>query len=104
MAFAGDVGFRVDLAAAPGALECTPAEACFSESACRVVVSVEPAKLDAVLARAASANVAAAAIGVGGGARLVAADAFDVASEDAHRAWRDAIPNLMRSATAATDG
>jgi hypothetical protein len=58
--------------------------------------------LAAVLARAAAAGVPAAVIGDAGGDRLVATDAFDVSLGDAHRAWRDAIPNLMSGVTAST--
>ncbi len=94
MAFAGEVGFRVDLASDG----CTAAEACFAESASRVVASVAPAHVVDVLARAGAAGVPAQAIGTAGGDHLVAADAFDVARADAHRAWRDALPRLMAGA------
>jgi phosphoribosylformylglycinamidine synthase len=102
MAFGGDVGFRVDLDQAPGAVDLTPAEAAFGESACRVVASVDREHLAAVLARAAAAGVPAAVIGTAGGARLVATNAFDVALDDAFRAWHDAIPNLLRATGAAS--
>jgi phosphoribosylformylglycinamidine synthase subunit PurL len=95
MACAGGTGFRVDYALAPGAAECTPAEACFSESTSRVVVTVDRDQLAAVLSSAATAGVPAAAIGTAGGSRLVAANAFDVDLDEAQHAWRDAIPNLM---------
>ncbi len=98
MAFAANVGFRVDLSNAPGAAGLVPAEACFSESASRVVCSVDPANVAAVLARAATARVDAAVVGDAGGTRLVAANAFDVALADALAQWRDAIPNLMQNA------
>ena len=102
MAFAGGVGFRVDLATAPGAPRVAPAEACFGESTSRVVPSVAPDTVAAVLARAATANVPAGRDRRrAGGTRLVAADVFDVALADAHAAWRDAIPNLMQSCTSA---
>ena len=39
MAFAGDTGFRVDLATAPAPASCSAAEAAFGESTSRVVVS-----------------------------------------------------------------
>jgi phosphoribosylformylglycinamidine synthase len=100
MACEGGTGFRVDLAQAPAAASCTPAEACFSESASRVVVTVDREQLAAVLARAATAGVPAAAIGTAGGTRLVAADAFDVDLDEAQHAWRDAIPNLMSASGA----
>ena len=70
MAFAGEVGFRVDLASDG----CTAAEACFAESASRVVVSVAPAHVVDVLARAGAAGVPAQAIGTAGGDQLVAAE------------------------------
>jgi hypothetical protein len=63
------------------------------------VVSVERDNLAAVLARAATRNVPAGVIGDARGARLVAANAFDVALDDARTAWRDAIPNLLSGAT-----
>jgi phosphoribosylformylglycinamidine synthase len=92
MAFAADTGFRVDLAGAPGARDLTPAEAAFSESTSRVVVTVARDNVDAVLTRATAARVPAGVIGEAGGDRLVAAGAFDVPLADAARAWRDAIP------------
>jgi phosphoribosylformylglycinamidine synthase len=95
MACEGGTGFRVELAHAPGAAHCTTAEACFSESASRVIVTVDREQLAGVLASAATAHVPAAAIGTAGGTRLVAADAFDVDLDEAQHAWRDAIPNLM---------
>jgi phosphoribosylformylglycinamidine synthase len=102
MAFHGDVGFRVDLERAPGGAELTPAEAVFSESSNRVVLSVERDNLAAVLARAATLHVPAGVIGDARGARLVAANAFDVALEDARASWRDAIPKLMGNVAAAS--
>jgi phosphoribosylformylglycinamidine synthase subunit PurL len=86
MAIAGECGFDVALG---GALEC------FSESASRVVCSVDPVLVDEVLSRASSAGVLAADVGEARGDRLVAHDAFDVSLADATRAWRDAIPNAL---------
>jgi phosphoribosylformylglycinamidine synthase len=102
MAFAGDTGFRVDLERAPEAASLTPAEACFSESASRVVLSVARDNLAAVLARAATAGVPAGAIGDAGGPRLVAANAFDLSLDQARATWRDAIPKLMGDVAAAS--
>ncbi len=99
MAIAGSCG--VQLRAVAPAFEpalrsgTEPALAWFSESASRVVVAVEPARLDAVLARAASAGVPATDLGVAGGDRLVAEDAFDVSVSEAAAAWREAIPRLL---------
>jgi phosphoribosylformylglycinamidine synthase len=96
MAFGGQTGFRVDLLAAPGTRSCTPAEAAFGESTSRVVVAVAPEQVAAVLGRAAAAGVPAAAIGQAVGDQCIADGAFSVRLADAHAAWRDAIPNLMR--------
>jgi phosphoribosylformylglycinamidine synthase len=86
MAIAGATGFSVSIG---------DALACFSESASRVVLSVEPGGVDAVLARAEAAGVPARVVGRAGGAELLAADAFRVPLADATRAWRDAIPSIM---------
>jgi phosphoribosylformylglycinamidine synthase len=96
MAFGGQTGFRVDLLAAAGARSCTPAEAAFGESTSRVVVAVAPEQVAAVLGRASAAGVPAAVIGQAGGDQCIADGAFSVRLADAHAAWRDAIPNLMR--------
>lgn len=94
MAFAGGVGFSVDLSSLPGTA-CSPAEACFSESASRVVLAVAAGDVAAVLARAATEGVPAAVIGEAKGDRLVAKEAFDLSAADAERAWRDAIPQAL---------
>jgi phosphoribosylformylglycinamidine synthase len=93
MAFAGGCGFDV---AAEGSLAgLVPAVACFSESANRVVVVVDEARLDDILGRAAAAGVPAATIGTAGGDRLRWAGAFDVELTEAERAWRDALPAAL---------
>jgi phosphoribosylformylglycinamidine synthase len=92
MAITGRCGFRVDL---PGDVPVgPPALAWFSESASRVVLSVEPGHLETVLARVESARVQAAVIGTAGGERLVSPD-FDLALADADDAWRHAIPRAL---------
>jgi phosphoribosylformylglycinamidine synthase len=91
MAFAGGVGFKVDLATDG----CTVAEACFSESTSRVVVSVPPDRVAGVLGRATAAEVPAKVAGDARGDRLVAADGFDVPLADAARTWRNALPALL---------
>jgi phosphoribosylformylglycinamidine synthase len=93
MAIAGAVGARVDLSVAG----CTPAEACFSESASRVVCAVDPPQLAAVMARASQAGVPAAVVGDARGDRLVAQGAFDVTLDDAASAWREALPRLLEA-------
>ena len=95
MAFGGDTGFRVDLATAPGARTCSAAEACFGESASRVVLAVTRDQVAAVLGAAAAAGVPAAVVGQAGGEQCIADGVFSVPLADAHRAWHDAIPNLM---------
>ena len=95
MAFGGDTGFRVDLATAPGARSCSAAVACFGESTSRVVLSVEADQVAAVLGVAAAAGVPAAVVGQAGGDECIADGAFSVPLREAHRAWHDAIPNLM---------
>jgi phosphoribosylformylglycinamidine (FGAM) synthase-like enzyme len=98
MAIQGDVGFRVDLALAPG--DAGPIAACFSESASRVVVAAEAPRVAEILSRAADAGVAAAEIGRSGGDRLIADAVFDVSLADAAHAWRDAIPDTLGVTTA----
>ena len=97
MAIAGSCGAQLRAVAPASSLTRShePALAWFSESASRVVVAVEPARLDAVLARAASAGVPATDLGVAGGDRLVAEDAFDVSVSEAATTWREAIPRLL---------
>jgi len=69
-----------------------PAAWCFSESASRVVVGVDPQHIDEVRARAQQARVPAHDAGVAGGDRIVITGALDVALDDAAAAWRGAIP------------
>jgi phosphoribosylformylglycinamidine synthase len=96
MAIAGGCGFEVGPAGSLAGL--APAVACFSESANRVVVAVDEARVDEILARAATAGVPAAVIGVAGGDRLVWTGAFDVSLSDAERAWRDTLPSALSGA------
>jgi len=73
--------------------------ALFGESASRVIVSVEPALLDTLLARAAEAGVPARLIGRSGGTRIrISIDgvlAADVAVADAEQAWTTAIEGFF---------
>ena len=86
MAIAGDVGFRVTVG---------DALACFSESASRIVLSVDPTRVGAVVASAEAAGVPVAVIGDARGDRLQAEGSFDVILADAATTWRDAIPNAL---------
>jgi phosphoribosylformylglycinamidine (FGAM) synthase-like enzyme len=96
MAIAGDCGFVVETPA-----ELVPALAWFSETASRVALAVAPEQVAEVAARARTAGVPLADIGVAAGNRLVARDAFDVALADAAMAWRGAIPRLLDRAPVA---
>ncbi|HET9771421.1 MAG TPA: AIR synthase-related protein, partial [Acidimicrobiia bacterium] len=93
MAFGGGCGFTVEASGNLAAL--VPAVACFSESANRVALSVEEARVGEILDRAGAAGVPAAVIGSAGGDRLVWTGAFDVALADAETAWRDALPSAL---------
>jgi phosphoribosylformylglycinamidine synthase len=86
MAISGAVGFEVTIG---------DAVACFSESASRVVVSVDAARADAVVADAVAAGVPAAVIGRAHGTMLSAEGAFDVSLAQATSTYRDAIPRIM---------
>jgi phosphoribosylformylglycinamidine synthase len=90
MAVAGGCGFDVALTSV-----LVPALAWFSESASRVVLSLDPAAADALVERARVANVPAQRLGTAGGERLQAAGAFDVSLADATHAWRDALPDAL---------
>lgn len=71
----------------------------FGESASRVVVSVRPGQLDALLARARERGVPAAVIGTTGGSRITIAVGgsvvIDVSRAQAEQAWATAIEQRM---------
>jgi len=90
MAVAGGIGFS--MVPEPGL---APALWCFSESANRVLLSVDARTLPTVLRRAEEAGVPAIDLGTSGGDRLVVAGAFDVDLAGASRVWRDAIPRIV---------
>ncbi len=77
---------------------------CFSESASRIVVSVNASKEQELLARARAAGLPAARIGTTGGDRLTitvkGAPAIDVAVADAERIWSTAIEQYFKRAAA----
>ena len=93
MAIAGGCGFDVRSEGSLAGLD--PAVACFSESANRVALAVDGARVDDVLGRAAAAGVPVAVIGSAGGDRLVWTGAYDVALAEAEGAWRDALPAAL---------
>ncbi len=90
MAVAGACGFRV---APPAGVPL--AGACFAESASRVVLVVDPQRVEAVVAAALAAGVPVADLGEAGGERCVMEGAFDVALGDATAAWSDALPSAL---------
>ncbi len=92
MAFSGGVGFSVELPTGP---MLTAAEAMFSESANRVVCSVAPDRVDAVVAAVEAAGVPVQVLGRAGGTSLEFIGACSVALADARAAWHDAIPALF---------
>jgi phosphoribosylformylglycinamidine synthase len=71
----------------------------FGESPSRVVASVEPGKVDAVMAAAAAAGVPAARIGRTGGDRIVidvdGARAIDCALDEAEARWRTSLQGWL---------
>jgi phosphoribosylformylglycinamidine synthase subunit PurL len=89
MAIAGGVGFHVEIG---------DARMCFSESASRVVPSVDPDRVDEVLGRSASVAIPTAVLGDAGGAELRSDGAFTVPLGVAASAWREAIPSIMGAA------
>ncbi len=90
MAINGAVGFEVAIGDGVG---------CFSESASRVVLSVSPDAVDAIVARATAADLPVAVIGHATGAMLVAEGAFTVGLAEATTAYREAIPRIMGAVT-----
>ncbi len=96
----GGVGAVVDVAGA--SLEAPydlAAATLFGESASRVIVSVDPAQLEATLACAAAAGVPARAIGETGGAHLIMAVdgvvAIDCALAEAERRWATGLDRFF---------
>ena len=71
--------------------------ALFSESPSRVVTCVDGANVAAVISRATAAGMPATEIGRAHGDRLVIEGLVDVSLADATSAWRDALPNAVRS-------
>lgn len=87
MAIGGSVGFDV---------EADPSGAFwFSESASRVVLSIDPERVEELRDRAIAADVAWLELGTVRGDRLRATNAFDVALIDASHAWRDSLAETL---------
>ncbi len=99
MAVATGVGAAIDLEALPGEGAVSVGARCFGESDSRVVFSVDPARVEEILERAASVNIPAAVVGNAGGDRLIArtgsTPVVDVAVADAAHVWRTAIPSAL---------
>jgi phosphoribosylformylglycinamidine synthase len=100
---ADGIGATVELASLPSSS--LPAMlSLFSETASRIVVSVDASKEGELLARAAAARVPARHIGTTGGDRLkITVDgsvAIDVAVAEAERVWSTAIEQYFRRAAA----
>jgi phosphoribosylformylglycinamidine synthase len=76
----------------------------FSESASRIVVSVEASKEEELLSRAAAAGVPARRIGTTGGSRLEIVvggeKAIDVAVAEAEHVWATALERYFKKAVA----
>ncbi len=70
----------------------------FAEAPDRVVVCVEPARTDEVMARAESAGVAARELGPAGGDRLVLGSLVDLAVTDVVAAWTNRLPTAFGTA------
>jgi phosphoribosylformylglycinamidine synthase len=91
-AIAGDTGFAVGL---PGDLP--PHIALFSESASRVVVSVDPGRGAELEDLAGTLGVPLARLGESGGPRIVVDGVLELAVAEAAAVYREAIPRLLAS-------
>jgi len=73
--------------------------ALFAETPGAVLVGVDPAEVDALVADAAAAGVPAQVVGEAGGDRIAIGDVVDVSVDDAHAAWRDRLPSALAAGT-----
>jgi phosphoribosylformylglycinamidine synthase len=73
--------------------------ALFSESPSRVVVCVEPDKLQAVLNVAEAAGVLTARIGLATGDRCAVKDLYDLSLDEVITTWRDRLPSALGAGT-----
>ena len=97
----GGIGATVDLDTSRSS---DPASALFSESASRIVVSLEASKVEELLALAEGAGVPARCIGTTGGARLAIAvggqKVVDLAVAEAENLWATALEKYFKRAVA----
>ncbi|MEO5656051.1 MAG: phosphoribosylformylglycinamidine synthase subunit PurL [Nitrospiria bacterium] len=97
------IGVRVEVANPRGL---RPDAVLFGESQSRVVLSVRPDAVKAVLAVADRIGVPAAWVGETGGDRLLMSIAgetmIDLALGEAANAWRDAVPSLLKGTSCAS--
>ena len=93
MAAAGGTGAEVDLPAPGGHV------ALFAETPSAVLAAVPADQLDAVLAAAADAGVAAQTVGTAGGDRLRIGDLVDVTVDELVGRWRGTLPAALGSGT-----
>ncbi|HET7720195.1 MAG TPA: AIR synthase related protein, partial [Acidimicrobiales bacterium] len=93
MAVATQVGARVGLPAPGGHV------ALFAETPGAVLVAVEPADVEGLLADARSAGVPAQVMGDAGGDRITVGAVVDVGVDEAHAAWRDRLPSALAAGT-----
>ena len=95
------IGATIDLPSMPSV---PPWSSCFSESASRIVISVESSKEQELLSRAAAASVPARRIGTTAGNRLTVTvngtPAIDVAVAEAERIWSTAIEQYFKRVAA----
>jgi phosphoribosylformylglycinamidine synthase subunit PurL len=109
----GGIGATVDVPSCPStpSTSSTPSNpsaislaSCFSETASRIVVSVDASKVQELLTRAAQAGVPARRIGTTGGTRLrIAVDGakvVDVAVAEAENLWATALARYFKRAVA----
>jgi phosphoribosylformylglycinamidine synthase len=102
--FGSGIGLTVDVPAVAADAEWSRTSTLFSESASRVVVSVAPENLAAVLSRAQSLGVPVAEIGTTGSARISISIkgtlAIDIAVSEAETIWDTALEKFFKQRAA----
>ncbi len=102
----GGIGADVDVAGTDGSHALRVEATLFGESASRVIVSVEPGQLDALMTRAKEHGVPAAVIGSTGGSsvriRVDGQTTIDVKISEAEEAWKTAIERYFQKLPAAS--
>ncbi|MDA8046222.1 MAG: phosphoribosylformylglycinamidine synthase subunit PurL [Actinomycetota bacterium] len=89
MAVSSQVGLLADLGHSPSAAEL------FGEAPSRVVVSVAPEVAERLEAEVRAAGLSATVLGRAGGERIVVGGALDVGLDQAVRAWKGALPEVL---------